>query len=133
MDGVVVCAENDELRMTIGVDNIAAAATGDDYWPDDDGVIDVVELQLCGSSRRHLGEINNEGFRLVLSAASCNDDRLSGCSGCSGGDDGANVKLGVAWQAVDEGLSLLDQLLLVIRRGVALEDGIGEGLLGLLR
>ena len=152
MDGVVVCTENDGLRMVIGVNDIAAGATGDQRRPDDDGEIDAVELQLGGSSNGHLGEIDDEGFCLGSAAGvagvgiavgtgrgvcwlrggSCDDDRLSGCCGCGGGDDGANVKLGVAWQGADEGLSLLDQLLLIIRRGVAFEDGIGEGLLGLL-
>ena len=40
--------------------------------------------------------------------------------------DSSNVKLNVAWQGSDEGLSLPDQMLLIIRRGVAIEDGISE-------
>ena len=41
--------------------------------------------------------------------------------------------MSIGCPGVDEGLSLLDQLLLVVRGSVAFEDGIGEGLLGLLR
>ena len=68
MDGVVVCTENDVLRMVIGVNDIAAGATGDQRRPDDDGEIDAVELQLGGSSNGHLGEIDNEGFCLGSAA-----------------------------------------------------------------
>ena len=64
IDGVIVSTENDALRMVISVNNIAAHATGNHCWPDDDCEIDVVELQVGGSSNGHVGEVDNEGFWL---------------------------------------------------------------------
>ena len=64
IDGVVVFTKNDGLGMVIGVNDVAAGATGDDSGPDDHGEIDAVELQLGGCSSGHLGEIDDEGFCL---------------------------------------------------------------------
>ena len=144
IESVVVFSENDELRMSIGVNDVAAAATGDLSWSDDDGEIDIVEFQLGGCARRHLGEVNDEGFCLGLAAAcgggigwwwcaAVEDDGLSGCCGSCGGDDGANVKLSIAWQGVDEALHLLDQALFCICGGFSLADGLNKGILRLVR
>ena len=107
IEGVVVCTKEDGLGMVIGVKDVAAGATGDDSGPDDHRVVDVVELQLGGCSRGHLAEVDDKGFCLRCSAcgvagcigiaiscrssAACDDDGLSRCCGCGGGDDGADV------------------------------------------
>ena len=79
------------------MNDVSAVATGDFGGPDDHGVVDVVELQSGGCSRRHLAEVDDERFCLSAVSrswrrrGSSDDDGLSCCCGCSGGDDGANI------------------------------------------
>ena len=70
MESVIVIAKDNELCSVIGAYNVAARATCDVRWSDDDGEIDVVKFQLGGFSCGHLGEINHEGFCLGI-AATC--------------------------------------------------------------